>query len=383
MPGRIIQGMKKVQTNNPVFMLDEIDKLGADFRGDPASALLEVLDPQQNHAFTDHYLEVEYDLSNVMFIATANTSYSIPEPLLDRMEVLHLPGYVESEKEKIAEHFLTPRQIKENGLTNKHIQFKIQSIPTIVNEYTREAGVRNLEREIGNICRKVARKVVTGYDKKIIVGPKKVRELLGSRKYYPEKIHKKDNVGIATGLAWTPAGGAILFIEAVKMPGKEQVILTGQLGDVMKESAKIAHSWIRANAKSVGIKLSDLEKKDIHIHIPAGATPKDGPSAGVTLLTSLVSLISKIPVNREIAMTGEISMTGNVLPVGGIREKVVAAHSAGIKTILLPKMNKQDLEKVPEEVKNGLKFHLVERVSQVLNLALVKQKGETIAHNLG
>ncbi|NOZ63503.1 MAG: AAA family ATPase, partial [Caldiserica bacterium] len=371
LPGRIIQGIKRAGTNNPVFMLDEVDKIGLDFRGDPAAALLEVLDPEQNHAFMDHYLDVPFDLSRVMFITTANILDTIPPALRDRMEVLELPGYTEEEKLHIAKRYLIPRQIKENGLENVQINFQDKAILTIVREYTREAGVRNLEREISSVLRKIARDVATGEKGSFRVTEKKIREYLGPQKFFQEVAERTSEPGVATGLAWTPAGGEIIFVEATKMRGKKSLILTGQLGDVMRESAKAALSYIRAKARELGIQDDFFEKYDIHIHVPAGAIPKDGPSAGVTMATALISLLSNKPVKSDVAMTGEITLRGKVLPVGGIKEKVLAAHRAGIKKVILPERNsKEDLEEVPQQIRKEMKFVFVKELSEVFKQAL-------------
>ncbi|MEJ2627683.1 MAG: endopeptidase La, partial [bacterium] len=344
LPGRIIQGIKKAGSCNPVFMLDEIDKVGTDFRGDPASALLEVLDPEQNDTFSDHYLEVSYDLSKVMFITTANITETIPPPLLDRMEIIRLPGYTQEEKLHIAKKFLVPRQREANGLKANQIRFTNTGLKKIINDYTREAGLRNLEREIGHCCRKVARKIVEGEVEKMTIDSKTILDLLGPKMYFSEVANRKDEVGVATGLAWTSAGGVILFVESTKMKGEGKVLkLTGQLGDVMKESAHAALSYIRSNMNKLKIKEDFFKQHDIHIHIPEGATPKDGPSAGVTLATSLASVISNRPVNHKIAMTGEITLRGKILPVGGIKEKVLAATRSGIKQVIIPKKNEKDL----------------------------------------
>ena len=370
LPGRIIQGIKKAKSNNPVFMLDEIDKVGTDFRGDPASALLEVLDPEQNVEFSDHYLEVPFDLSKVMFITTANILDTIPRPLLDRMEVIRLAGYIEDEKLMIAKNYLVPRQREENGLKKSQIRFTDRAVRRIVADYTREAGVRNLEREIGSCCRKVARMVAEGKTRKVSVAPNKVTELLGPRKYFSEMAGRKDEIGIATGLAWTPVGGVILFVEATVMPGNKGLVLTGQLGDVMKESAQAALSYIRSRASDFNVQMDYFQKHDIHIHIPEGATPKDGPSAGVTMSTALVSLLSKRRIRRDIAMTGEITLRGKVLPVGGIKEKVLAAKRAGIHTVILPKLNEKDLEEIPDYLREMMTFHFVEWLNEVYALTL-------------
>jgi len=374
MPGRIIQAIKRAGTKNPVFMLDEVDKIGADWRGDPSSALLEVLDPQQNNAFRDHYLDVDFDLSQVMFITTANLLSPIPPPLRDRMEILELDGYTEGEKVKIAEGYLVPRQMRATTLREDEIQFTAGALRTIIRDYTREAGVRNLEREIGSICRKVATKVAAGeVTETVIVDGEDVPRYLGKPKYYLEVPERTGRPGVATGLAVTAAGGDILFVEATLMPGKGQLILTGQLGDVMKESAQIAQSYVRASAKKHDIDPKVFDKSDIHLHVPAGAIPKDGPSAGVTMVTALTSLLTRRPVRADVGMTGEITLRGQVLPVGGIKQKVLAAHRAELTTVILPKRNEKDLEDLPDEVREGMKFELVERIDQVLDLALEEE----------
>ena len=376
MPGRIIQGLRKVGVNNPVMMLDEIDKLGTDFRGDPASALLEVLDPEQNSKFTDHYLGVEFDLSKIIFIATANVIETIPAPLLDRMEVLELSGYTVEEKVMIAKKYLIPRQLEAHGLTKKHLTIEKRALIRIISEYTREAGVRNLERQIGSICRAVAKKVATGYEGKIVVKVKNLEEYLGKPKYYPEVAERTSVPGVATGLAWTPMGGDILFIEATKMPGAGKLILTGQLGDVMKESAQTALSYVKSKACQFGISEEAFKKEDIHVHVPAGAIPKDGPSAGITIVAALVSLFTDKPVRSDVAMTGEITLRGLVLPVGGIKEKVLAAHRAGIKEIILPKRNSVDLDELPDQVRQQLKFHLVSRIDEVIKIVFKRKRSK-------
>ena len=374
LPGRIIQGIKNAGSNNPIFMLDEVDKIGQDFRGDPSSALLEVLDPQQNFSFSDHYLDVPFDLSRVMFITTANVLDTIPSALRDRLEVLELPGYIEEEKLQIAFTYLVPRQTAENGLKKKEIKFTKPAVTRIIRDYTREAGVRNLERQIATVCRKVAKKVAAGESGPYTITPESVVEMLGSPRYFSDVAERTNEPGVAVGLAWTPTGGDILFIEATQMSGTKGLILTGQLGDVMKESAQAALSYIRAHASELGIKENFFEKKDLHIHIPAGAIPKDGPSAGVTLATALVSLILQRPVRDDIAMTGEITLRGKVLPVGGIKEKVLAARRAGIRKVILPAKNRDDLEEIPENTKKEITFHFTETLDQVLELALKKSK---------
>jgi len=371
LPGRIIQGIKKAGSNNPVFMLDEIDKVGTDFRGDPTAALLEVLDPEQNYSFSDHYLDVDFDLSKVMFITTANLLDPIPAPLRDRMEVLELPGYTAEEKIMIAKKFLIPKQLKEHGLAEEYLSFEDEAIKRIIAEYTREAGLRNLEREIANICRAVAKDIAQGKKEKVTVTAEKVPDFLGPMKFFPEIAQRKKEPGIATGLAWTPAGGNIIFVEATKMRGEKNLSLTGQLGDVMKESAQAALTYIRSRAQELNIPEDFFEKYDIHIHVPSGAVPKDGPSAGVTILTALASLLTERPVRTDVAMTGEITLRGKVLPVGGIKEKVLAAKAAGIKAIILPKRNNKDLEEIPAHIKEGLEFHFVDRVDEVLDIALM------------
>ena len=374
LPGRIIQGMKKAGTSNPVFMLDEIDKLGNDFRGDPASALLEVLDPQQNHAFNDHYLEVDYDLSSVMFIATANISDTIPGPLLDRMDVIRLPGYTATEKKHIAEQFLIPRQLEENGFSGKNISFTPDAVDELISYYTREAGVRQLERTFGQLCRKLARKIVEGELKSdaAVIDADEIHHLLGARKFLMDEAMSEPQVGVATGMAWTSVGGTILQVETAMMPGKGELKLTGSLGNVMKESAMAAFSYVKGHAKQLGIKSSVFEKNDFHIHVPDGATPKDGPSAGITLTTALVSLLTGKPVRHDFAMTGEINLRGNVTAIGGVKEKSIGALRAGIRNIILPEENRKDLEDVPEDVLRQMKFHFVSGIDQVLKIMLAK-----------
>ncbi len=376
LPGRIIQALRRVGTKNPVFMLDEIDKVGRDWRGDPASALLEVLDPEQNKEFRDHYLDVPFDLSQVMFITTGNVLDTIPPALRDRMEIIRLSGYTEEEKVKIAQGYLIPRQIRENGLRPEEIEFTEGAIRKVIRDYTREAGVRNLERELGSICRKVATKIAESHEGKWVVTEKEVEEFLGAPKYFFEAAERTEIPGVATGLAWTTTGGDILFVEATKMPGKKGFILTGQLGDVMKESAQAALSYVRSRAKELGIDEDFFEKHDIHLHVPAGAIPKDGPSAGVTMATALASLLTDRPVKADVGMTGEITLRGKVLPVGGIKEKVLAAHRAGLKTVILPKRNERDLEKIPEEVRKEMNFILADTVDEVLKAALTDRRVE-------
>lgn len=376
MPGRIIQAIRRVGTKNPVFMLDEVDKVGKDWRGDPASALLEVLDPEQNREFRDHYLDVPFDLSQVMFITTANILDTIPPALRDRMEILKLSGYTEEEKIKIAQGYLIPRQIRENGLRQDEIEFTEGALRKIIREYTREAGVRNLERKIGGICRKVATKVAEGQEGKVVVTEENVTDYLGKPEYFFEAAERLEIPGVAVALAWTATGGDILFIEATKMPGKKGFILTGQLGDVMKESAQAALSYVRSKAEELGIDGNFFEKHDIHLHVPAGAIPKDGPSAGITMATALASLLTGRPVKPDVGMTGEITLRGKVLPVGGIKEKVLAAHRAGLKTVILPKRNEKDLDDIPAEVKKEMKFILVDTVDEALDAALTDHRGE-------
>jgi ATP-dependent Lon protease len=369
LPGRIIQGIRRSGSNNPVFMLDEIDKVGSDFRGDPSSALLEVLDPEQNFSFSDHYLDVPFDLSKVMFITTANILDPIPPALRDRMEVLKLLGYTLDEKIQIANRYLIPRQRDAHGLKANQISFTKSAVKHIVAGYTREAGLRNLEREIANICRGVAAKIVEGDKAAVNIKIEKVAEYLGPVRMTSEAKARTSTPGVAMGLAWTQTGGELLFIEATAMPGNKGLTLTGQLGDVMKESATAALSFIRTNAASLGIAEDYFQKHDIHIHVPAGAIPKDGPSAGVTMLTALTSFFTNQTIKKDLAMTGEITLRGQVLPVGGIKEKVLAAHRAGIKTLILPKWNEKDLEDIPQEVRDKIEFHFVDKMKNVLNIA--------------
>ena len=370
LPGRIIQSLKKAKTNNPVFMLDEIDKLGSDFRGDPSSAMLEVLDPEQNHAFRDHYLEVDFDLSKVMFISTANYPDNIPHALYDRMEMLDFRGYIDDEKVKIAEKHLIPKQIKENGLTPKQVKFNEAGIKEVIRSYTRESGVRSLEREISNVLRKIAVDVVNKKVKNVSVTKKVVNDYLGIPKFQSDLAERTTKPGVVTGMAWTAAGGDILFVESSKMKGKGLLTLTGQLGDVMKESAAAAFTYVKSHTDILGLKEDFAEKMDIHVHCPAGAIPKDGPSAGVGMFTSLVSLLTDKPVKSKLSMTGEITLRGNVLAIGGVKEKVTAAHRAGIKTIILPFANKRDLEEIPEHIKKDLKFHFAKEVMDVIDVAI-------------
>ena len=369
LPGRIIQGLRRCGSNNPIFMLDEVDKLGADFRGDPSSALLEVLDPEQNDTFSDHYLDVPFDLSKTMFITTANLLDPIPPALRDRMEVIELPGYAEHDKMVIARRYLVPRQIDQNGLTKKHITFQDSAIRRIIREYTRESGVRNLEREIGGVCRKVAKAVAAGKTRKTSVTAKAIPGYLGPERFELEAAERLQEPGVAIGLVWTMTGGDILFIESTIMKGSRRLTLTGQLGEVIKESAEAALSYIRAHAEALGIEPDFFKGHDIHIHFPAGAIPKDGPSAGVTIATCLVSLLTGRPVASDLAMTGEITLRGRVLPVGGIKEKVLAAHRAGLKRIILPARNEKDLDEVPAEIRKKLKFQPVNTLEEVLAAA--------------
>jgi len=375
LPGRIIQGLRRAESNNPVFMLDEIDKVGSDFRGDPSSALLEVLDPQQNNSFADHYLDVPFDLSHVMFITTANILDTIPPALLDRLEVIELPGYTLEEKMKIAVRYLIPRQLSENGLTAGELKITSKALDSVISGYTREAGVRNLEREIANICRGVASQIAEGEIKTRTITVKDIAKYLGPARIMKDIDSRIAKPGVAIGLAWTPAGGDMLFIEATAMKGKKGLTLTGQLGDVMKESAAAALSFIRSNATALGVAEDFYENLDIHIHVPAGAIPKDGPSAGVTMLTALTSLLTGRKVKKNLAMTGEITLRGAVLPVGGIKEKVLAAYRAGIKTILLPDWNRKDMEDIPANVKKAIKFHFISDMLEVLKLALENGAG--------
>src|SRR5688572_10653389 len=370
-PGQIIQMMKKAGTQNPVFLLDEIDKMSMDFRGDPSAALLEVLDPEQNHTFLDHYLDVEYDLSNVMFICTANVLHTIPQALRDRMEVLQLAGYTEQEKVEIAKRFLVAKAVEGSGLTDKNLTFTDEAIQTIIQRYTREAGVRNLEREINSVCRKVARKVVVeGTATYEDITAEKITEYLGVPRYRPTVAEEQNEIGVATGLAWTEVGGEILVTECTLMPGRGRLMLTGKLGDVMQESAQAAMSFVRTRAEEFGIQKDFNRKVDVHVHIPEGAIPKDGPSAGITLATALISALARIPARRDVAMTGEITLRGKVLPIGGVKEKLLAAHRAGVRTIIIPKDNEKDLADIPKNVLDVLNIHMVSHMDEVLKVAL-------------
>jgi len=380
LPGRILQGLKQCKTNNPVFMMDEIDKLGSDFRGDPSSALLEALDPEQNNAFSDHYLNLPFDLSNVMFILTANMTDTIPSPLLDRMEVIHLSGYTEDEKEAIAEKYLLPRQIKENGLKSNMVSISSGALLQVITEYTMEAGLRNLERELGSICRKIARKKAEGEKGLFRVTRRNLQKYLGIPKYYPDMDPDESQVGLATGLAWTQVGGEVLYVEVSLVSGKGELIITGQIGEVMQESARAALSFSRANLHRFGVEDSVFENMDVHIHVPAGAIPKDGPSAGTAIVTALISALTQKPVRKDVAMTGEISLRGRILPIGGLREKALGALRAGIRKVIIPEKNKRDLVEIPRTVHRKIKFVRVQRVEEVLLAAiedLAKPENET------
>jgi ATP-dependent Lon protease len=370
LPGRIIQGIRKAGSNNALFMLDEVDKIGADFRGDPAAALLEVLDPEQNSFFSDHYLEVPFDLSRVMFITTANVLVTVPAPLLDRMEVIELPGYTDEEKVEIARTYLIPRQLEAHGLTAKTLAFEDDAVRLLISEYTREAGLRNLEREIGNISRKVARKVAEGKRGKTTITSEGVHDYLGPRKFFREVAERTMVPGVATGLAWTESGGDIIFVETSMMKGGKSLNLTGRLGEVMRESAQAALTYVRSRADELKVDKSFYENYDLHVHVPHGGVPKDGPSAGVTIATSMLSLLTKRPVRADVAMTGEITLKGRVLPVGGIKEKILASRRAGIRNVILPSKNEKDLIEVPEIVKKGLNFIFVDNLDEVFEHAL-------------
>ncbi|MFZ3209621.1 MAG: S16 family serine protease, partial [Geobacteraceae bacterium] len=372
LPGRILQGLKQAGANNPVFMLDELDKIGADFRGDPSSALLEVLDPEQNHTFSDHYINIPFNLSNVMFIATANHIDPVPGPLQDRMEVINLAGYTAEEKLQIAKRYLVPRQIEENGITEKLVSISSEAIKTIIDKYTREAGLRNLEREIGSICRKVARRIAEGEKRHFTINAASVHRYLGPPKFLREEEMEQNEVGVATGLAWTPVGGEVLYVEAIVMKGKGGLTLTGQLGDVMKESVQAALSYIRARESELHITEDFFQKLDIHVHVPAGAIPKDGPSAGVTMATALLSALTRTPVRKDVAMTGEITLRGKVLPIGGLKEKMLAAIRAGITTIVIPEQNRKDLEEISPPILKKITVVTAKTVDDVWKVVLEK-----------
>jgi ATP-dependent Lon protease len=370
LPGRIIQGIRQAATNNPVFMLDEIDKIGMDFRGDPSSALLEVLDPEQNFSFQDHYLGVPFDLTNVMFITTGNLVDTIPGPLRDRMEIIYLSGYTAEEKLGIAINYLVPKQLEEHGITRKILRITDAALLQVISQYTREAGVRNLEREIANLCRKVAKKIAEGEAGKFVITPRNLQKFLGVPKYLPEEEMEKDEVGVSTGLAWTETGGDIIYVEATTMKGKGGLTLTGQLGDVMKESAQAALSYVRSRARKLGISDDLFSRTDMHIHVPAGAIPKDGPSAGITMATAIASALTGKPVNKSVAMTGEVTLRGRVLPIGGLKEKTLAAKRMGIRRVVIPSRNKKDLEDIPKYIKKDMEFIFADTMDDVLNVAL-------------
>jgi ATP-dependent Lon protease len=371
LPGKIIQGIKQVKSNNPVFMIDEVDKIGMDFRGDPSAALLEVLDPEQNDCFTDHYLGVPFDLSKVMFITTGNITDPIPSALKDRMEIINIPGYTEEEKLAIAHRFLMPRQLKEHGITGRHLTFSDEAILKIISGYTREAGLRNLEREIATVCRKVAKRVAGGDKSQTRLIASNIHRYLGPPRFLSELEQKEDEVGVATGLAWTETGGDVIYVEATQMKGKGILNLTGHLGEVMKESAQAALSYARAMASEWGIKEDTFAKTDIHVHVPAGAVPKDGPSAGITMATALISALTRHRVRKDVAMTGEVTLRGKVLPVGGLKEKVLAARRAGIRRVIVPAKNDKDIKEMPTQLRRGMEFILVEEMEQVLKAALL------------
>jgi ATP-dependent Lon protease len=381
LPGRILQGIRRAESNNPVFMLDEVDKIGQDFRGDPASALLEVLDPEQNHTFSDHYLEVPFNLSRVMFITTANILDPIPPVLRDRMEVIEIPGYTDLEKLNIARKYLIPRELDNHGLKPEQLTLPDETVKVIINDYTRESGLRNLDREIATVCRKVAKKIASSEAKKVTVKKDDLHEFLGPAKFYQELVDRVSKVGVVPGVAWTQTGGDILFIEATRMPGKKSLTLTGHLGEVMKESAQIALSYVRSSASRWNIPEDFFEKYDIHLHVPAGSIPKDGPSAGVTMATAIASLMTTRPVKPLLAMTGEMTLRGQVLPIGGLKEKSLAAYRAGVKTLILPKQNQKDLEEIPDEIKKKINFVFVDTVDQVLELALGAVKNNAKVRN--
>tara|TARA_X000001036_G_scaffold207558_1_gene195160 strand:- start:479 stop:1678 length:1200 start_codon:yes stop_codon:yes gene_type:complete len=387
MPGKIMQNLAKVKTNNPLFLLDEIDKMAMDFRGDPSSALLEVLDPEQNNVFNDHYLEVDFDLSKIMFIATANTTDTIPAPLLDRMEVIRLPGYTENEKLEIAKKYLLPKQFKLNGLKQKELSIPVQTLRDIISSYTREAGVRSLDREINKICRKSVKRILMNNKKTLKVIPTEIEDYLGVKKYASLMRDKNDMIGQANGLAWTSVGGEMLRIECVAISGKGKVTQTGQLGDVMQESIKAAITVVKTRSKSLAIDMEQFDKSDIHIHVPEGATPKDGPSAGITMALAVASTLSSLPIRSDIAMTGEITLRGEVLEIGGLKEKLLAALRAGIKEVIIPKDNEKDLRDMPKVLTDKIKIHSVKYVDEVFTLALkgkplkVKNKRKKVVAN--
>jgi ATP-dependent Lon protease len=376
MPGRVIQGLRRAESNNPVFMLDEVDKLGADFRGDPSAALLEVLDPEQNNTFVDHYLDVPFDLSKVMFIATANMLDTMPPALRDRLEIIELAGYGIEEKLQIARSYLIPRQLQENGITESNLEISDEALRQLIEHYTREAGVRGLEREIATICRRVARKVASGTTEKVSVTPDNLSDYLGRARFHRDETEPKDEVGMVTGLAWTPVGGDVLFVEARAVPGRGNLMLTGHLGEVMQESARAGLTYLRSRAEALDLPEDFHEKTDIHVHVPAGAIPKDGPSAGVTIATAMISALTQRPVKHDVAMTGEITLRGRVMPVGAIPDKVMAAHRAGVKTVIIPKENEPDLEDVPEQMRSELTFVPAEHMDEVIKVALVWDREE-------
>ena len=379
LPGKIIQYLKKAKSNNPVFCLDEVDKMSTDFRGDPAAALLEVLDPEQNYAFNDHYLDLDYDLSDILFITTANALHSIPLPLQDRMEIIRLPGYTELEKLNIAKQFLIKKQIEQNGLKPENITFTDSAILNIIRLYTKEAGVRNLEREISSICRKVAKEVVKkGEETKIQITARSLHKYLGVPKFRYGRTEEKDTIGVATGLAWTEVGGELLQTEATVMPGKGNLVLTGKLGEVMQESARAALSYVRSRSRLLKLPDNFYEKVDIHVHVPEGAIPKDGPSAGITLATAIVSALTRHPVNRDIAMTGEITLRGRVLPIGGLKEKILAAHRGGVGKVIIPMENKKDIEEIPKKILKKVELILAEHMDEVLREALILGEGDEL-----
>jgi ATP-dependent Lon protease len=377
MPGRIIQSLRRVGTNNPVFMLDEIDKITPGFQGDPSSALLEVLDPAQNASFSDHYLEVPFDLSRVLFIATANVLDTIPPPLRDRMEIIELAGYTEQEKLLIAQRYLVPRQLEENGLAGKSLAIEDDALMRIISDYTREAGVRSLERQIGTVARKVAREVAEGRKRKVVVRARNLSDYLGPVPFRREVVEEGDEAGVVTGMAWTPVGGDVLFVEASTTPGRGNLTLTGQLGDVMQESARAALTYVRSVAGEYGLAPDFYERTDFHVHVPAGSIPKDGPSAGVTMATALISALTGRLVSKEVAMTGEITLRGRVLPIGGVKDKVLAAHRAGVRTVVIPRENEQDLRDIPEDVRNDLRFVLADHMRDIAPIAMPQRNSTT------